>query len=60
MYGAIRAGSYSFPYVARWAEDKAVLRRNLSEVQGVAARLIAGIEAATLGAALPLWAVIGS
>lgn len=30
----------------RWAEDKAVLRRNLAEVQGVAARLIAGIDAA--------------
>lgn len=42
-YG-IDAGSYSFPYVARWAQDKAVLRRNLSEVQGVAAGLIAGIE----------------
>jgi len=42
-YG-IDAGSYSFPYVARWAEDTAVLRRNLAEVQGVAAGLIAGIE----------------
>ncbi len=42
-YG-IDAGSYSFPYVARWAKDKAVLRRNLAEVQGVAAGLIAGIE----------------
>jgi predicted transcriptional regulator len=31
--------------VARWAEDKVVLRRsNLAEVQGVAAGLIAGIE----------------
>ncbi len=44
----IDAGSYTFPYVARWAEDKAVLRRNLAEVQGVTAGLIAGIEAATL------------
>jgi len=43
IYG-IDTGSYSFPYVARWAEDKAVLRRNLAEVQGVAAGLIAGIE----------------
>ncbi len=42
-YG-IDTGSYSFPYVARWAKDKAVLRRNLAEVQGVAAGLIAGIE----------------
>ncbi|MDQ3540577.1 MAG: hypothetical protein M3440_07805 [Chloroflexota bacterium] len=47
-YG-IDAVSYSFPYVARWAEDKAVLRRNLAEVQGVAAGLIAGIEEAGLG-----------
>jgi len=44
-YG-IDTGSYSFPYVARWAKDKAVLRRNLAEVQGVAAGLIAGIEEA--------------
>ncbi len=38
----------SNPYVAHWAQDKAVLRRNLAEVQGVAAGLIAGIETATL------------
>ncbi len=44
----IDTGSYTFPYVAHWAQDKAVLRRNLTEVQGVAAGLIAGIEAATL------------
>lgn len=43
-YG-IDAGSYSFPYVARWAKDKVVLRCNLAEVQGVAEGLIAGIEA---------------
>lgn len=30
-YG-IDTGCYSFPYVARWAEDTAVLRRNLAEV----------------------------
>ncbi len=46
-YG-IDAGSYSFPYVARWAEDKAVLRKNLAEVQEVAAGLIAGVEDAGL------------
>jgi len=34
--------------VARWAEDTAVLRRNLAEVQGVAAGLIAGIEEMSL------------
>ena len=44
----IDAGAYTFPYVAHWAQDMAVLRRNLTEVQGVAAGLIAGIEAATL------------
>lgn len=46
-YG-IDTGRYSFPYVARWAEDKAVLRRNLTEVQGVAAGLIGGIDEAGL------------
>ena len=45
----IDGGGYSFPYVARWAKDKAVLRRNLAEVQGVAVGLIAGIEDAGLG-----------
>lgn len=33
-----------FPYMVWWSEDKAVLRRNLAEVQGVAAGLIGGIE----------------
>jgi len=42
-YG-IDAGSYSLPSVARWTEDTAVLRRNLTEVQGVAFGLIQGIE----------------
>ncbi len=46
-YG-IDADSYSFPYVARWAKDKAVLRRSLAEVQGVAAGLIDGIDEAGL------------
>jgi len=45
----IDAGAYTFPYVAHWAQDKAVLKRNLTEVQGVAAGLIAGIEEAGLG-----------
>jgi len=34
--------------VARWAKDKAGLRRNLAEVQGVAAGLIGGIDEAGL------------
>ncbi len=46
-YG-IDTGSYSFPYVARWAKDNAVLRRNLAEVQKVSAALIEGIDAAGL------------
>lgn len=31
----IDASGYSFPYVARWAKDKAVLRRNLAEGRGI-------------------------
>jgi len=42
-YG-IKSDSYSFPSVARWAEDTAVLRRDLAEVQGVAAGLVWGQE----------------
>lgn len=38
-YG-IDIDSYSFPYVARWAEDKAVLKRNLAEVQEISATVI--------------------
>lgn len=45
----IDAGSYSFPYVARWAEDKTVFKRNLDEVQKVSAQLIEGIDGAGLG-----------
>lgn len=40
------AKPYVFPCVARRAEDKAELQWNLTEVQGVAAGLIAGIEEA--------------
>jgi len=47
-YYGFDTGRCFFPYVARWAEDKAVLRRNLAEVQGVATGLIAGIEEAGL------------
>ncbi|HLU37232.1 MAG TPA: hypothetical protein VKZ61_15835 [Thermomicrobiales bacterium] len=46
-YG-IDTGSYSFPYVARWAADKEVFKRNLDEVQKVSAALIEGIDAAKL------------
>ena len=44
----IDAGAYTFPYGAHWAQDKTVLKRNQTEVQGVAAGLIAGIEEAGL------------
>ncbi len=37
-------GGYSFPYVARWAREKATLRRNLHESQQVSSKLITAIE----------------
>jgi hypothetical protein len=42
-YG-IDAGEYSFAYVARWAEDRGVLNRNLAAIQRVASTIIRGIE----------------
>jgi antirestriction protein ArdC len=36
-------GAYSFPYVATWAQDKQVLKRNLGEIQQVASQLITAI-----------------
>ena len=36
---------YSFPYVATWAEDRQVLKRNLGEIQGVSRTLIEVIAA---------------
>lgn len=36
-------GLTSFPYLAGWAKDRAVLRRNLAEIQGIADRLIGAI-----------------
>ncbi len=43
----IATGDYSFPYVAAWAKDKAVLRRNLSAIQQTADQLITILEDAT-------------
>ena len=40
---------YSFPYVARWAEDKAVLRRNLEAIREVAAAIVEGVQGANVG-----------
>lgn len=36
---------YSFPYVATWAEDRTVLKRNLDEIQSVSRTLIEAIAA---------------
>ncbi len=42
-YG-LDTGAYSFPYVAGWAKNTDVLKRNLSEIQRVSHRLISAIE----------------
>ncbi len=47
-YG-IDASGYSFGYVAGWAEDKAVLKRNLRAIQQTARAIIDGLEAAHTG-----------
>jgi hypothetical protein len=44
-YG-IDASDYSFAYVAGWAQDRAVVKRNLDAIQQTAHALIAGIEGA--------------
>ncbi len=42
-YGIDSAG-YTFPYVATWAQDRAILKRNLAAIQQVSHRIIAGLE----------------
>ena len=42
-YG-IDASGYSFAYVAGWAQDRAVVKRNLDAIQRTSHVLIAGIE----------------
>lgn len=42
-YG-IDAGDYTFPYVARWAESREVLKRNLDAIQRTAQAVIMGID----------------
>src|SRR5215213_528384 len=37
-------GTVSFPYLAGWAKDRAVLRRNLAEIQQIGTRLIGAIK----------------
>jgi len=40
QHQGVDTGDYSFPYVARWAQDMKVFRRNLAEVQQISHRLI--------------------
>ncbi len=42
-YG-IDSWGYTFPYVATWAQDRAVLKRSLAAIQRTSHRIIAGIE----------------
>src|SRR5947209_10220012 len=42
-YGLDSSG-YSFPYVARWAQDRAVLKRNLAGIQKIAHTIINDLE----------------
>lgn len=42
-YG-IDAGDYSFAYVARWAEDRQVLKRNLDAIQQTAWTVISKVS----------------
>ena len=42
-YG-IDSSDYTFPYVATWAQDRAVLKRNLAAIQQVSHRIIASVE----------------
>jgi len=42
--GDIDSAEYTFPYVAMWARDRTVLKRNLSAVQHTAYRIIRGLE----------------
>jgi hypothetical protein len=42
-YG-LNSASYSFPYIARWAHDRTLLKRNLDTVQHVSSAIVAGIE----------------
>lgn len=41
---SIESGDYTFPYVAVWAQDRTVLKRNLAAIQQVSHSIIAGIE----------------
>jgi hypothetical protein len=40
----IDSSGYTFAYVARWAQDRAVLKRNLEAIQQTAHQIIEGLE----------------
>jgi hypothetical protein len=40
----IDSSGYSFAYVSRWAQDRAVLKRNLAGIQKTAHTIITGLE----------------
>ena len=40
----IDAGGYTFPYVAGWAQDRAVLTRHLDAIQATARAIIGAVE----------------
>ena len=42
-YG-IDSSGYSFGYISRWAQDRAVLKRNLSAIQHTSHTIISSIE----------------
>jgi hypothetical protein len=42
-YG-IESGSYTFAYVAGWAEDRKVLKRNLNAIQKTSHAIISAME----------------
>lgn len=47
-YG-IDSGNYTFAYVARWAEDRQVLKRNLDATQQTSHAIVTGLEQDELG-----------
>lgn len=49
----LNAGGYTFAYVARWAEDRAVLARNLEAIRRTAHIIIAALEDETACPDLP-------
>lgn len=52
-HAGLDAGGYTFAYVARWAEDRAVLARNLEAIRLTAHTVIAALDDATTYPDLP-------